>query len=101
MLAARDPVRMDLDGVFVPLITPFDADGAVAVDALAGLAKQVLDDGAAGLVALGTTGEPGSLTEQERAAVVDALVEVCRGRDVPLVVGASTEAAVRALPGEV
>jgi 4-hydroxy-tetrahydrodipicolinate synthase len=101
MLAARDPVPMDLDGVFVPLITPFDADGAVAVDVLAGLAKQVLDDGAAGLVALGTTGEPGSLTEQERATVVDALVEVCRGRDVPLIVGASTEAAVRALPGEV
>ena len=54
--------KHDAAGLFVPLITPFDADGAVALDALETLAHEVLDDGAAGLVALGTTGEPAALT---------------------------------------
>ena len=46
-----------------PLVTPFDADGAVALGALAALADRLLDEGAAGLVALGTTGEPATLSE--------------------------------------
>lgn len=47
---------MNLNGLYVPLITPFTASGELAPDALEGLARRVLDDGAAGLVALGTTG---------------------------------------------
>ncbi|MBY8851076.1 dihydrodipicolinate synthase family protein [Saccharothrix longispora] len=93
---------MTLSGVHVPLITPFDADGRVALDALRRLADDVLDEGAAGLVALGTTGEPGSLTEAERRAVVDLVADVCRERGVPLTVGASTAEALAALdPSEV
>ena len=46
-----------LTGLYVPLITPFTTDGEVAADALESLAHRVLDDGAAGLVALGTTAE--------------------------------------------
>src|ERR1044071_6239901 len=64
---------MDLTGVFVPLVTPFDAAGDVATDALSRLAHELLDDGAAGLVALGTTGEPESLSTGERSVVVDTL----------------------------
>jgi 4-hydroxy-tetrahydrodipicolinate synthase len=88
---------MDLSGVFIPLVTPFDADDRVAVGALTALAHEVLDAGAAGVVALGTTAEPDSLTTGERSVVVDALARVCRQRDTPLVVGASTVRAVRAL----
>ncbi len=47
----------ELTGLFVPLITPFGADGELAADALERLAQRVLDDGAAGIVALGTTAE--------------------------------------------
>jgi 4-hydroxy-tetrahydrodipicolinate synthase len=53
--------------ILVPLITPFGADGRVAAGALEDLAHEVLRDGAAGLVALGTTGETTALDEQERA----------------------------------
>ena len=42
-----------LRGVYVPLITPFAADGSVALDALDALAHEYLEAGAAGLVALG------------------------------------------------
>ena len=78
---------MTLSGVYVPLITPFDASGAVALDALRSLAHEVLHDGATGLVALGTTGEPGSLTPAEREAVLDVITAVCREREAPLLVG--------------
>ncbi len=97
---------MELSGIFVPLVTPFDAGGAVAHDALAALARQVLDEGAAGLVALGTTGEPATLSGAERAAVVATCREVCAGYGVPLLVGtggsstAATVDAVRAIPGD-
>ncbi|GGN42914.1 4-hydroxy-tetrahydrodipicolinate synthase 2 [Actinoplanes campanulatus] len=77
-----------LNGILVPLITPFDDAGAVALSALERLAHQVLDDGAAGLVALGTTGEPGSLDPGERQAVVDVAARVSRERGTTLLVGA-------------
>ena len=89
---------MTLTGVYVPLITPFDAAGEVALDALEALAHDVLDAGASGVVALGTTAEPESLTAAERRAVVDLLARVCRRRGARLLVGAHTVAAVRALP---
>ncbi|MFG1654515.1 dihydrodipicolinate synthase family protein [Micromonospora sp. NPDC049275] len=88
---------MTLTGLYVPLITPFDASGAVALDALTVLAHDVLDAGAAGLVALGTTGEPTSLSGEERREVLDALVAVCRTRRAHLLVGANSVEALHAL----
>lgn len=86
---------MELNGIFVPLITPFDRVGAVCLEVLERLAHEVLDDGAAGLVALGTTGEPGSLTPDEQERVVDVAVQVARDRGVPLIVGARPDLASR------
>ena len=88
---------MTLTGLYVPLITPFDHDGAVALDALEALAHQVLDAGAAGLVALGTTGEPATLTPAERRSVMDVAARVCRERHTPLLAGANTAEDLRAL----
>ncbi|GAA4730343.1 dihydrodipicolinate synthase family protein [Phytohabitans rumicis] len=90
---------MTLSGVYVPLITPFDDAGAVALDALRTLANDVLDAGAAGIVALGTTAEPASLTVAEQRAALDTIAQVCRDRSAPLVVGASSADAVAALAG--
>lgn len=80
---------MDFHGVYVPLITPFTADGTIATGALRRLAHEVLDDGARGLVALGTTGEPSSLTDAERAHVTDVIARVCRDRDAAFIAGAA------------
>ncbi|MEA2457325.1 MAG: 4-hydroxy-tetrahydrodipicolinate synthase, partial [Thermoleophilaceae bacterium] len=76
--------------MYVPLVTPFGDDGEVDLAALEGLATQVLDEGAAGIVALATTGEPTSLDDAERDAVVAACARVCADRDGVLVVGAGT-----------
>jgi 4-hydroxy-tetrahydrodipicolinate synthase len=95
MLDRVEAFGMELHGIFVPLITPFGLDGDVALDVLERLAHEVLDDGAAGLVALGTTGEPGSLTAAEQEAVVDVAARVARERGVPLIVGARPDLAAR------
>ena len=71
--------------LYVPLITPFDEAGAVDLPALRALAHEVLDGGAAGLVALGTTGEPSSLTPPERQSVLDVVTAVCRERSACLI----------------
>ncbi|MEH0927016.1 dihydrodipicolinate synthase family protein [Micromonospora sp. CPCC 205558] len=90
---------MTLTGLYVPLITPFDERGAVAFDALTALANQVLEGGAAGLVALGTTAEPHALTDAEQQGVVDVVATVCRERAAQLLVGAHTLDALRVLGG--
>ncbi|WUH91798.1 dihydrodipicolinate synthase family protein [Streptomyces sp. NBC_00433] len=73
--------------LYVPLITPFTAAGDIARDALEALAGEVLADGARGLVALGTTGEPESLDEAERDLVVEVVGRVCRRAGARFVVG--------------
>ncbi|MFC4531420.1 dihydrodipicolinate synthase family protein [Sphaerisporangium dianthi] len=88
---------MMLSGLYVPLITPFEASGEVAFGALESLARRLLADGATGLVALGTTGEPGALTDAEKQTVVEVVARVCQERSAPLVVGAATAEALRRL----
>ncbi|MGE2867081.1 dihydrodipicolinate synthase family protein [Rhodococcus sp. 3.70] len=82
--------RVDLAGIHVPLITPFESDGRIATDALEQLAHRVLSEGAVGLVALGTTAEAATLTEQERVTVLDICANVCRARGATLIVGAGS-----------
>ncbi len=77
-------------GVLVPLITPFDESGGVDLRALRSIAEEVLEEGASGVVALATTGEPTSLDPDERDAVVATCASVCAGREALLVVGAGT-----------
>src|SRR3954469_5997209 len=79
-----------LRGVYVPLITPFTPEDRVDLAAPERLALDALDAGAAGLVALATTGEPTSLTPGERDAVVEVVARVCGERGATLIVGAGT-----------
>ena len=72
------PSDLDLHGVWVPLITPFDASGAVDVDAIERLCGEYLAAGVAGIVALGTTGESPALDADEKQAVIDACSRVRR-----------------------
>jgi len=54
------------------------------------LAESLLGDGATGLVALGTTGEPATLTVQERQQVVEVCADVCARSGRRLIVGMGT-----------
>lgn len=100
---APDVRDLSPSGIHVPLITPFDSGGDVAVEALEALAREVLDAGATGIVALGTTAEVAALDEAERDLVTTVCARVCGERGAPLTVGAgasgtrATEAAVARL----
>lgn len=74
-------------GIYVPLVTPLTDSGEVAVADLERLAHSVIEEGAAGIVALGTTAEPSALSPRERRDVLEICGRVCREHDVPLVVG--------------
>jgi 4-hydroxy-tetrahydrodipicolinate synthase len=82
--------ELQLRGGYVPLVTPFDRRGDVDLDALEHLTDEVLSAGAAGVVALATTGEPTSLDDAERDAVVAACSRVCTDRGAGLIVGAGS-----------
>lgn len=77
-----------LRGIHVPLVTPFTPAGDIAVEALESLAHEVLDGGAAGIVALGTTAETATLDEAERDLVTGIIARVCEERGALLTVGA-------------
>lgn len=83
-------MEVSLQGLYVPLITPFTEDGGLAPDVLEKLAHAVIDDGAAGLVALGTTGESPTLSTAERRTVLDICAGVCRERGAMLIAGAGS-----------
>jgi 4-hydroxy-tetrahydrodipicolinate synthase len=65
------PIR----GVLVPLLTPFNDDMTVATDLYVAHAKRLLDEGCAGLVPFGTTGEALSVGIDERIGAISALVD--------------------------
>jgi len=79
-----------LRGVYVPLITPYAADGSVAFSAIEALAHEYLDAGAAGLVPLGTTGEAPLLDGDEKRAVVELCARIGVDRGVHVIVGSGT-----------
>jgi len=76
-----------LRGVYLPLVTPYAADGSVALDAVESLAHGYLDAGAAGLVPLGTTGEAPFLDADEKRAIVELCGRIGRERGVHVIAG--------------
>ena len=69
-----------LRGCATALVTPFTADGAVALDTFRALCERQIAGGIRLLVPCGTTGESVTLTEAEKHSVIRAAVEVARGR---------------------
>lgn len=73
-------------GLWIALVTPFK-DGQVDHPALKRLVKKLGDDGAAGFVACGSTGEAAALDEAEQLAVLDTVLTASGG--LPVVMGVS------------
>src|SRR5438270_9922728 len=69
------------------MVTPFDDDGALKVDAAVKLAKWLTENGSDGLVLTGTTGEGPVLTDDEDVELWRAVVEAVT---VPVVAGTGT-----------
>jgi 4-hydroxy-tetrahydrodipicolinate synthase len=81
---------VNLHGLWVPVVTPFDAADRVDLEAMQRLCHDSLRAGARGIVALATTGESTALDAEEKRAVVDACSLVCEQAGAPLIVGTGT-----------
>lgn len=85
----RNKIRMkkfDLKGSVVAIVTPFDENGEIDVDAFDQLIDWHLDNGTNGLVVCGTTGETPALTGDEDAFLIERAVKRVAGR-IPVIAG--------------
>lgn len=74
-------------GLWIPLVTPFHADGQVDHAALADLVRDLRGRGVAGFVPCGSTGEAAALTADEQLAVLDTTLAAADGLPVVMGVG--------------
>lgn len=77
---------INLKGMGVALITPFNEDESVDYVALAKLVDYQVQNGTDYLVVLGTTAETPTLTEEEKKKIVTLIIEKVGGR-IPIVLG--------------
>ena len=73
-------------GSIAPVVTPFDADGAVDHAALARLVDWQIESGSHGISVQGSTGEPSSQTIEEREAALETAARTVADR-VPFLPG--------------
>lgn len=73
-------------GTGVALVTPFDNDGSVDVQALEKLVEFQIDNAVEYLVVLGTTAEVATLTKAEKILVKETIINTNAGR-LPIVLG--------------
>ncbi len=78
-----------LRGSYTPVVTPF-RDGKVDLDKFAALVERQAAEGSHGILACGTTGEPSSLSVDERTALAKVAVETAAGR-IPVVAATGSQ----------
>ena len=59
------------EGSWVALITPFDEKGELDVDGFKSLVDFQASNGTSGLLLMGSTGEPTSLSLEERKVIIE------------------------------
>ena len=65
----------EIRGVLTAMVTPFESDGAIDLDATRRLARRLVDNGCHGLVIAGTTGEASTLHDDEKVRLFDAVLD--------------------------
>ena len=86
-MTQREP--SELRGSIVPIVTPFREDGTFDESAFVELIEWQIDAGSHGVSVTGTTGEPSSLSLDEREHVVESAAKAVAGR-VPFIPGTGT-----------
>lgn len=81
-----DEAKQRLRGSISPVITPFNEDGSIDFDSFEKIINWHIESGSHGISVTGTTGEPSSLTVEERVQVMEAAAKAINGR-VPFVPG--------------
>lgn len=83
-------------GAGVALITPFHEDGSVNYEKLTEILEEQIADGTDAIVAVGTTGEAATLTEDEHIEVVAYTVKVVNHR-IPVIAGTGSNCTATAI----
>lgn len=78
--------KFNLEGLGVALVTPFKSDKSIDFGALGRLVDYQISNGVDFLVVLGTTGETPTLSQDEKAQVINFILNRAAGR-IPLVLG--------------
>jgi 4-hydroxy-tetrahydrodipicolinate synthase len=81
-----EEAKKRLRGSIAPIITPFNEDGSIDFETLENLINWQIESGSHAISVTGTTGEPSSLTVEERVQVMERAAKVINGR-VPFVPG--------------
>ena len=82
-------VSARLGTALTAMVTPFDPDGSVDLAAAKKLAEHLVDAGCDGLVVSGTTGESPTTTDDEKVALLGAVLEAVGDR-ARIIAGAGT-----------
>ncbi|SIO13044.1 4-hydroxy-tetrahydrodipicolinate synthase [Rhodovulum sp. ES.010] len=85
-----------LHGVIPYIATPLKADGRVNREVLTRLCEHLIAQGVQGLCPLGSTGEFAYLTREQKAEVVETVVQAAQGR-VPVIAGVASTATADAV----
>jgi 4-hydroxy-tetrahydrodipicolinate synthase/2-dehydro-3-deoxy-phosphogluconate/2-dehydro-3-deoxy-6-phosphogalactonate aldolase len=91
-IGSADP--LSLEGVIPPTITAFHEDESVDYETTGDHARFVVDRGVDAVFPLGTNGEFALLTDEERAGVIESVVEEVGG-DVPVIAGVGAPSTYR------
>lgn len=70
---------MQLEGVYTPVVTPFDQRGEIEFETLTRVIEHQLQNGTRGIVSCGTTGEYYACTFDERVALMTHTRDVAQG----------------------
>ncbi|MDR2051090.1 MAG: dihydrodipicolinate synthase family protein [Deltaproteobacteria bacterium] len=68
------------EGSWVAIVTPFAADGAVDLGVMRSLVDFHVANGSSALLILGSTGEPTTMTMEEKKTVIKAMSVYCKGK---------------------
>ncbi len=85
-----------IQGSIVALVTPMDSQGAVDFNSLGALCEFHIEQGTDSLVAVGTTGESATLSENEHCQVIKFIVDKVAGR-IPVIAGTGSNSTVEAI----
>ncbi len=72
--------------ILTAMVTPFAADGSIALDEAVRIAEHLIANGSEGIVVHGTTGEASTLTDAEKLALTEAVAGAVGSR-VPVIAG--------------
>lgn len=89
MTASGIDAHTRLGTVLTAMVTPFDSDGSLDVATAKKVAKYLVDAGCDGLVVSGTTGESPTTTDDEKIALLGAVLDAVGDR-ARIIAGAGT-----------